>query len=143
MCSGKHIFPFSSECPLVNSNWVECRRPGSLLCTGGVFVGRHGASRKRERERKGERKKGKREREGGRENGKDVCKSMSMADSSTKSPDIYSTLLTNLEKKECSFLLVSFPFIHSLTFLRMRVCAGVSELVYSIHNNGNESKGDV
>lgn len=103
-------------------------------------------TRGREREKGDrERKKGKRESEGGRENGKDVCKSMSMADSSTKSPDIYSALLTNLKKKKKKSIPPSLFFFYSfvLHLHGICLCAHVSELVFSMYNNGNESKADM
>lgn len=68
---------FSSECRLINSNWVECLRPVSLLCTVGLLWADTGLEEKGDR---GEKEKEER-RGGDGEKMEDVCKSTSMTDS--------------------------------------------------------------
>lgn len=133
VCSGKHIF---SPSPL-SAHWsIVIGLSVSGLVLSFVLGGFCRVTRGREREREKrdrERKKGKRESEGGRENGKDVCKSMSMADSSTKSPDIYSALLTNLKKKKMySTLSVSFLFIRTPPSWNMLVCACARTCIFNV-----------
>lgn len=130
VCSGKHIF---SPSPL-SAHWsIVIGLSVSGLVLSFVLGGFCRVTRGREREReKGdrERKKGKRESEGGRENGKDVCKSMSMADSSTKSPDIYSALLTNLKKKKKVFHPLCFFSIHSYSTFMEYACVRMCQNLY-------------
>lgn len=125
--------------PPLSAHWsIVIGLSVSALVLSFVVGGFCRVTRGREREKgTGRGRKGRDKVRGGTENGKDVCKSMSMTDSSTKSPDIYSALLTHLKKKKKKYSSLFVSFFHPYSAFSEHVW--LSELAISIHNNGNES----